>query len=418
MLNLIYDRTAEDVAAGDAKGSYNNTDLNRVETAVGQLAELLNAAGWDLSLTTKTDWAAASEAAPAQDIPTASDMARYLGNIAAIRHALAFYRTTPAVPDSMDFLTWQKANAIERILADAETLINNMLATRVFSGELYAGEGFGAPSVKDFDGSVAEFGGGIAGVEIAPFVTRISHNGMTAAHIAVTRKNMLLRPYIHGGAYTNRGITFTPQSDGTVTASGTLSGTDQPYDALRRVWLQPNVIYSISHGCAHPRAFCVVYFRNYANTQTITPNGWDVDNNRAISTTYVSSLNNNAFRAKRSFYVNEPCAIEFQIRFSPTSTSQTVTDAVFKPMLYIGGESDDWDTAPTWEQATGEIITIPFGTTVNEGTLNVTTGELTVTQPTAATYQLAPTAVTMLEGYNQIVSDTGAVTFSLKGVID
>ena len=140
MLDLIYDRTAEDVAAGDPKGSYNNTDLNRVETAVGQLVTMLNAAGWVLSLTTKTDWAAASEAAPAQDIPTASDMARYLGNIAAIRHALAFYRTTPPVPDSMELLTWQKANAIEHILADAEELINNMLAARFYTGELYAGE--------------------------------------------------------------------------------------------------------------------------------------------------------------------------------------------------------------------------------------------------------------------------------------
>lgn len=124
----------------NTKGRYNCTDLNRVETAVGQLVEMLNAAGWNMSLTTKTDWATASEAAPAQDIPTASDMARYLANVAAIRHALAFYRTTPAVPDSMDFLTWQKANAIERILADAEELINNMLAVRVFSGEVYAGE--------------------------------------------------------------------------------------------------------------------------------------------------------------------------------------------------------------------------------------------------------------------------------------
>lgn len=124
----------------NVKGRYNNTDLNRVETAVGQLVTMLNAAGWSLSLTTKTDWAAASEAAPAQDIPTASDMARYLANVAAIRRALTFYRTTPAVPDSMELLTWQKANAIERILADAEELINNMLAARFYSGELYAGE--------------------------------------------------------------------------------------------------------------------------------------------------------------------------------------------------------------------------------------------------------------------------------------
>lgn len=124
----------------NVKGRYGFADLNRVETAVGQLITMLNAAGSNLALITKTDWQAASEAALTQDVPSASDMARYLGNVAAIRRALAFYRTTPAVPDSMDLLTWQKANAIEKILADAEELINNMLAARVFSGEVYAGE--------------------------------------------------------------------------------------------------------------------------------------------------------------------------------------------------------------------------------------------------------------------------------------
>lgn len=121
-LNLITDRTQADVnyatqlnrlglsgmsaaqlAAWRAglKGSYNATDLNRVEGAVAYLADLLQdmpdslktyAEGLDvawgdiftppydpagLSLTTKTDWAI-------PDIPADSDMARYLSNVAAL----------------------------------------------------------------------------------------------------------------------------------------------------------------------------------------------------------------------------------------------------------------------------------------------------------------------------------------------
>lgn len=269
------------------------------------------------------------------------------------------------------------------------------------------------PPITEFSGNVVRFGQG-TGVPLQSVITQIEHGNMTAARIAVTKKNMLIRPYLHDDTWESRGITFTVQENGTVTASGTLSSkaesTAQPYVLLQRIWLQPGVIYSISHGCSHPRAFCVAYFRDYANTRNITPDGWIVDTNRAMSATYVSCLNSGAFRAKRTFYVNEPCALDFQLRFDPDTEAQTITDVVFKPMLYVGGEGVDWDTAPTWEQATGEIITIPFGVTVDEGELNVTTGELTVTQPEAATYQLEPTEVTTLNGFNQIVADTGAIS--------
>ena len=265
------------------------------------------------------------------------------------------------------------------------------------------------PQITDFSGDVVRLRQLTTGEKLKSVVAQITGGERTHVDIAVTKKNMLLRPYIHDGAWENRGITFTPQENGTVIASGTLSGTSQPFDELKRFWLQPGVVYSISHGCDHPRAFCVGYFRDYANTQNITPDGWDVDLDRAISSTYISSLYS-SFHAKRTFFVNEPCVLLLQIRFSPGTEAQTITDAVFKPMLYIGGENDDWDTAPTYEVAQGQIISIPLGTTVDEGELNVTTGELTVTQPTAATYQLTPTEVTTLNGFNQIVADTGAVS--------
>ncbi len=47
---------------------------------------------------------------------------------------------------------------------------------------------------------------------------------------------------------------------------------------------------------------------------------------------------------------------------------------------------------------------------IGSGTLNVTTGELTVTQPEAATYQLEPTVVPTVNGTTQIISDTGAIS--------
>lgn len=89
------------------KGAYNHTDLNRVESTVVELAESMG-----LTLTTKTDWGL-------WDIPVVADMERYLGNVVAIRDAVLTQDSTlefPTLPDSMDCLTYESANNIERVL--------------------------------------------------------------------------------------------------------------------------------------------------------------------------------------------------------------------------------------------------------------------------------------------------------------
>lgn len=90
-----------------AMGAYNYFDLNRVESAVAELAATLG-----LTLVTKTDWSV-------WDCPQQSQMERYLGNVVAIRNAcdpngniLGF----PPLPDSMDHLTLEYANNIEKVL--------------------------------------------------------------------------------------------------------------------------------------------------------------------------------------------------------------------------------------------------------------------------------------------------------------
>ena len=87
-----------------AKGAYNYTDLNRVETAVAELAAELG-----LSLVTKTDWTL-------WDVPVASEMERYLRNVVRIRDALSGDVEFPSLPDSMSGLTYEGANHIEEVL--------------------------------------------------------------------------------------------------------------------------------------------------------------------------------------------------------------------------------------------------------------------------------------------------------------
>lgn len=106
------------------KGSYNYSDLNRVEIAVAELSDELG-----LGLTTKTDWTE-------WDIPTQADMDRFLSNIRAIRAGGSPLANTPYAPSSMAKLTYASANNIEKILDDIDISATNLFRC----GELFCGE--------------------------------------------------------------------------------------------------------------------------------------------------------------------------------------------------------------------------------------------------------------------------------------
>lgn len=153
MLNLIKDRTAQDVARWkvlkakpyetmtasersewlSGKGAYNYTDMNRVEDAVFYLNDLLAQYNYGVKLLDKRKWTAT-------DVPTVSDMTRYIENVKRIREALAQFSDTPPTPASMQRLTYTVANNIEQILADVELLVANMVASFTVSGEIFGGE--------------------------------------------------------------------------------------------------------------------------------------------------------------------------------------------------------------------------------------------------------------------------------------
>ena len=147
------------------KGAYNYTDLNRVESAVAYLVNYVNDLLTDLadyedlknvapdelfelgysaiSLTTKTDWAE-------NDLFSAAQGERYLNNIIALSNLIALDGASP-LPDSMGALTYEGANAIEKLLALLETqslalfdskclLVENAAKGFIYSAEVYAGE--------------------------------------------------------------------------------------------------------------------------------------------------------------------------------------------------------------------------------------------------------------------------------------
>ena len=133
LLSLITDRTRADVANQTDKGFYNASDLNRVGAAVEYIAGRFAALGYDCPVTVKKDWLTT-------DAPTASQMEAYRQNIVTLRGQIAVMQSTPNAPASMAGLNYVKANDIEHILLDLDALIDKLIKSWYFSGELYAGE--------------------------------------------------------------------------------------------------------------------------------------------------------------------------------------------------------------------------------------------------------------------------------------
>lgn len=186
LLNLITDRTQADVDyvyrqvikwqsgtltdeekaefLSGLKGAYNATDLNRVESAVkfvndyiDGLQESIDATREEyavaedsfwiiaidpLVLTIKSDWAMS-------DLPTESDLARYLDNVDKLTDRIPIEKNLPAsVANNFDY---EGANEIERSIraefdaaqaleAHMKQLIVNTALGYIQSGETYGGE--------------------------------------------------------------------------------------------------------------------------------------------------------------------------------------------------------------------------------------------------------------------------------------
>ena len=112
---------------------YNVSDLNRVGEAVRYLAERFTGYGYAVTVNPKTDWTE-------DNVPTRKQLEPYRRNIAELRRQLTVMAATPETPETMRALNYVKANNIERILQDIDTIITNMEQAWFFSGDLYAGE--------------------------------------------------------------------------------------------------------------------------------------------------------------------------------------------------------------------------------------------------------------------------------------
>ena len=122
---LITDRTAQDVSAGTEKGFYNVSDVQRVNSYIQYLSDVLG-----LNLTV-TDVSLGKTLTRAQ-------MDAILNNINTIRAAWYVASDTPQTPIAVNW-DYVKANNIEKILLALDEFYQSVQIDKLYSGTFRAG---------------------------------------------------------------------------------------------------------------------------------------------------------------------------------------------------------------------------------------------------------------------------------------
>ncbi len=116
--SLIWDRVQADVDNMTKKAYIDYEDLNRIEKAVKWVSYVLNKYGYINVTHNKLNW-------QMNDFRTDADMERLRKNIETIRAAYYTPDSTPLTPSKITYTSIYQANAIEKIIYDLGTLIEN-----------------------------------------------------------------------------------------------------------------------------------------------------------------------------------------------------------------------------------------------------------------------------------------------------
>lgn len=130
MENLVFDRTQLDILNDTEKGQYTHIDLNRIEAWCVYLAEILNSYSYPVKIETKTNWLES-------DYHWSKDLERIRQNINTLKQA---YFSFTQVPENLEYMTWQKANDIEKILYEIDKILKHMKNNFVYCGVAGCGQ--------------------------------------------------------------------------------------------------------------------------------------------------------------------------------------------------------------------------------------------------------------------------------------
>ena len=136
----IFNRTQQDLDNNTSRAYINYPDLNRIESRISELAAELTSAGYYVIIICKTDWVRHSSGISISEIPTLTQLIRIHDNIQELMNKYLVYSTTPKLPQTLEKLTIEGANGIEKILFDIKQIAQSMKIYYRECDTFYCGE--------------------------------------------------------------------------------------------------------------------------------------------------------------------------------------------------------------------------------------------------------------------------------------
>lgn len=131
--NMIFDRTANDVAQKTDKGLYRYTDLNRVTYAITDIYSRFVSFGYKpRGYRLPLNW-------QENDIIRVNAMTDYLNSVRGFIGIIPLSEPHN-LPTSMNGLDYKGANAIEKFLFNNDEMLDNIESTWWYSNELFSDE--------------------------------------------------------------------------------------------------------------------------------------------------------------------------------------------------------------------------------------------------------------------------------------
>jgi hypothetical protein len=142
---LIYDRTYEDIEEAkqyvrdnvpfpndNLRYSWDYRALNRTEQAMEYVDSIFKELGYYKNMRFKTDWL--------NDEITREEANRYIENLKTLREFILMPSETPATPTSMNGMTIERANNIEKIIFDINFVLEALQKNLIRSGVANCGQ--------------------------------------------------------------------------------------------------------------------------------------------------------------------------------------------------------------------------------------------------------------------------------------
>lgn len=129
---LITDRTEADLYYGNPKGKYDYIDYNRLGRAINYIANEARNAGIAVDITAKTDYTSTIE-----NSPRVGDIETLFSHFVKIKEVTGLQNEIPTAVDNL--LTISGANAVEKLLKDADAILSTAHANAPYSGIIFSG---------------------------------------------------------------------------------------------------------------------------------------------------------------------------------------------------------------------------------------------------------------------------------------